>query len=223
MKLQPNAGNHLKYGFTIIELMAVIAIVALLVTAVLPGYQNFVRNNQAFIMASRLESSLRLAQAEAIKRGIPVTVCPISESINLATSFSNSTEEYHCLDTTTWNALKVFTDPGMNATEDFSDGWPIIKYFGDVQPGTITSNISGPITFDPMGFANINPSATRSGWTWSNSYTSGEWQWRYSYGTAYTGSYERIFMITPTGCTGQNARLVTITQNGVITIVNTNC
>ncbi len=217
------AGKNLIYGFSIIELMTVIAIVSLLITAVLPGYQNFVRNNQAFVLASRIESALRLAQGEAIKRGIPVTVCPISSNVNLATTFSNSTEEYPCLTTTGWNAWKVIADPNMDAAEDFSDGWPVIKYFGDVPPSSIISNVSGPITFDPMGFANINLNVTRTGWTWSNSYNSGEWQWGYSYGSGYTGSYERVFTITPIGCTGQNARLVTVTQNGVITIVNSAC
>lgn len=223
MQQQLPAGNFLIRGFSIIELMTVIAIVALLITAVLPGYQNFVRNNQAFIVATRIESALRLAQGEAIRRGMPVTVCPISANLNLATTFSTSTEEYPCLNTTTWDAWKVFADPNLNATEDFSDGSPIIKYFGDVPPGSVTSNVSAPITFDPMGFANINPSATRSGWSWTSSYSSGEWQWSYSYGSAYTGSYERVFTIIPIGCTGQNARLVTVTQNGVITIVNSAC
>lgn len=223
MQQQPLVGKSLGRGFSIIELMTVIIIIGLLITAALPGYQNFVRNNQAFILASRIESALRLAQGEAIKRGIPVTVCPISSSVNQATSFSSSTEQYPCLNTTTWDAWKVFADPDMNAAEDFSDGWPVIKYFGDVPPGSITSNVAAPITFDPMGFANVNPNVTRSGWTWSSSYSSGEWQWSYSYGSAYAGNYERVFTVVPTGCTGQNARLVTVTQNGVITIVNSAC
>lgn len=223
MQPQLHAGKIIKLGFSILELMTVVAIVGLLITAVLPGYANFVRNNQAFIAASKVESALRLAQGEAIKRGIPVTVCPISSDINLASSFNSSIEQFPCLDTTTWDAWKVFVDPNMDEAEDLSNGWPIIQYFSDIQPGTIISNVSAPITFDPMGFANINPNVTRTGWTWSSSYSSGEWQWSYSYGSEYTGVYERVFTISPIGCTGQNARLVTVTQNGVITIVNTDC
>lgn len=213
-----------KLGFTVVEMMTVVIIISLLLTAAIPGYENFVRNNQAFILASRLESSLRLAQSEAIKQGIPVTVCPISSTFNPTADFNQSQEEWPCQNTATWNAWKVFSDPNFDFSEDFSDGWPIIKYVGgDIPPNSITSNISGPITFDAMGFANIDPAGTRSGWSWSNSFSSGEWQWSYTYSSAYTGSYYRLFTIVPPGCTGQNARALEITQNGVITVANIDC
>lgn len=224
MRTQPHVGKNHTQAFTIVEIMTVVIILSLLITAAIPSYENFVRNNQAFIMVSRLESSLRLAQSEAIKQGIPVTVCPISSTFNPTTDFNQSIEQWPCQNTTTWDAWKVFTDPHFNATEDFANGWPILEYVGgDIPTGSITTNIASPITFDPMGFANINPSTTRSGWTWSSSYSSGEWQWSYNYGSTYGGTYYRLFTIIPTGCTGQNARLLEISQNGVITISNTDC
>lgn len=212
------------FGFSVIEIMTVVIIISLLITAALPGYENFVRNNQAFIIASRLESSLRLAQGEAIKRGVPVTVCPIVNFNPTAAPDENS-EQYPCSNSTTWDAWKVFADPDFDATEDFSNGWPIVQYVGgDIPEDTITSNIAGPITYDPMGFANVNPSTTRAGWTWSSAFSSGEWQWSYTYDSAYTGEYgDRLFTIVPNGCTGNNARLVTVSQNGVIAISNTTC
>lgn len=223
MQLQPHVGN-LKRAFSIVEMMTVVIILSLLITAAIPGYENFVRNNQAFILASRLESSLRLAQGEAIKQGVPVTVCPISASFNPTTDFNHSIEQWPCQSTNTWTAWKVFSDPNFNFIEDFSNGWPIIEYVGgDIPNGSITSNISGPITFDPMGFANINPAATRGGWTWASSFSSGEWNWSYNYTSAYAGTYYRVFTIVPNGCTGQNARALEITQNGVITVSNVDC
>lgn len=224
MQLQPHVGKNNKRAFTIVEVMTVVVILSLLITAAIPSYENFVRNNQAFIIASRLESSLRLAQSEAIQQGIPVTVCPISSTFNPTTDFNQSTEQWPCQNTVIWDAWKVFTDPNFNATEDFSNGWPIIGYIGgDIPIGSITSNIASPITFDPMGFANINPAATRNGWTWTSSFNSGEWQWNYAYGSTYNGAYNRLFTIIPVGCTGQNARTLEISQNGVITVSNTDC
>ena len=223
MLKQPPVGRK-QLGFSIVEIMTVVIIISLLITAGLPGYENFVRNNQAFIIASRLESSLRLAQGEAIKRGLPVTVCPISK-FNPTAAPNEDSEQYPCESSTTWDAWKVFADPNFNATEDFSNGWPIVQYVGgDIPPGTVTSNMSGPITYDPMGFANLNPSTTRAGWTWSSAFDSGEWQWSYTYDSEYAGAYgDRLFTIVPDGCTGNNARLVTISQNGVIAISNTDC
>lgn len=224
MHQQPLVGKNAKRAFTLVEILTVIIIVSLLITAAVPGYENFMRNNQAFILANRLESSLRLAQAEAIKRGVPVTICPIS-SFNPTQPFNQSSEQYPCQSTTTWDAWKVFADPNFNATEDFSNGWPIIEYAGgDFPSGTITSNMSGPVTYDPMGFANVQPGVTRTGWTWSDTFSSGEWQWSYTFGSAYSGSYsDRLFTIVPNGCTGDNARLVDVAQNGTITISNVNC
>lgn len=221
MLQRPFVGN--KVSFTIVEMMAVVVITALLIVSAIPGYENFVRNNEAFITASRLADSFRLAKSEAIKNGIPVSVCPIGSSFNPTGAFTESSEQYPCVNTTTWDAWKVFKDANNNGTENFSDGWPVIKYYGDVDPGTITSNISGRITFDPMGFANINPTATRTGWTWSSSYSSGAWTWSYTYSSAYSGSYYRLFTVSPSGCTGQNAKAVEITQNGIITITNIDC
>lgn len=224
MHLRQRAGKLIR-AFSMVEIITVIVIIALLITAAIPGYENFVRNNQAFILASRLETSLRLAQGEAIRRGIPVTVCPITSSFNPTQPFNQSLEQYPCQNTTTWDAWKVFADPNFNATEDFSNGWPIIEYVGgDIPSGTITSNIAGPITYDPMGFANVHPGTTRAGWTWSDTYSSGEWQWGYTFNSAYTGTYsDRLFTIVPNGCTGDNARTVDLSQNGTLTVSNTNC
>lgn len=222
MRTQLPAGKNV--AFSLIEIMTVVIIISLLITAAIPGYENFVRNNQAFVISSRLESSLRLAQAEAIKRGVPVTICPI-EDFNPTASLNQSSEQYPCADTTTWNAWKVFVDPNFDAEEDYTDGWPIISYVGgDIPTDSVNSNVSGPITYDPLGFANVNPTITRAGWTWSDNFNSGEWEWSYSYNSEYTGDYaNRLFTIVPNGCSGNNARLVEVSQNGVITITNTTC
>lgn len=224
MKQLRHAGKNKSSAFSIVEIMTVVIIISLLITAAIPGYESFVRNSQAFILAGRLESSLRLAQAEAIKHGIPVTICPIT-NFNPTEDFADDTEEYPCASTTTWNAWKIFLDPNFDATEDFTDGWPIIQYVGgDIPTDSITSNIAGPITYGPLGFANVNPSVTRAGWTWSSAYSSGEWSWSYTFNSAYGGSYsDRLFTIVPDGCSGNNARLIEVSPNGVIIISNIDC
>ncbi len=227
MQLQHFVGKYKILAFTIVEMMVVVAIVALLITAAIPSYENLLRNTQSMTIASNLAASLRLAKSEAIKRGLPVTVCPISNSFTVSVAFNEAVEQWPCItNSTDWTAWKVMIDPQNNRVEDSSDGnWPVLQYVGDNPLATITTNVVGRITFDPMGFANVLPaSTTRTGWTWASSYSGGEWSWSYTLtGAEYTGAYSRTFTITPAGCTGNNARTVVVNQNGVITVSTAAC
>lgn len=62
-------------GFTLIELMIVIVIVAIFVTVGVPSFQNMIKDNRLVTQANRLVSSLQLARSEALKLGTPVSVC----------------------------------------------------------------------------------------------------------------------------------------------------
>lgn len=61
-------------GFTIIELMVIVAIAAILLTLGLPSYQLMLRNNCMSSTSSSLVASLQLARSEAIKRRANVSV-----------------------------------------------------------------------------------------------------------------------------------------------------
>ncbi len=62
-------------GFTLIELMVVIVIVAIFVTVGVPSFQNLIQDNRLVTQANRLVSSLQLARSEALKLGTPVSIC----------------------------------------------------------------------------------------------------------------------------------------------------
>ncbi len=62
-------------GFTLIELMIVIVIVAIFVTVGVPSFQNLIRENRLATQANELVSSLHFARSEAIKRRLPVAIC----------------------------------------------------------------------------------------------------------------------------------------------------
>ena len=64
----------LQDGFTIIELMIVVALAGILVAFALPNYQLMVRNNCMTATATGLVTSLQLARSEAIKRRANVSV-----------------------------------------------------------------------------------------------------------------------------------------------------
>lgn len=60
--------NKRQYGLTLIELMVVVAIVGILAAIAVPSFLELVRNSRTTGAAENLASTLRQAQADAIKR-----------------------------------------------------------------------------------------------------------------------------------------------------------
>ncbi|MFZ1624710.1 MAG: GspH/FimT family pseudopilin [Gammaproteobacteria bacterium] len=66
-------------GMTAIELMAALAIVAVLTAMAVPAFRDFLQNNRAAEQSNALVGALALARNEAVTRGIPVSVCASSD------------------------------------------------------------------------------------------------------------------------------------------------
>ena len=65
-------------GFTIIELMIVIGIVAVLMSLAAPSFSNFVKNDRLTTQINTLVGHLAYARSEAILRAQPVGLCASS-------------------------------------------------------------------------------------------------------------------------------------------------
>ena len=93
-------------GVTLLELMVVLAIVAILVAISIPGFTSLVRSSRLSSATNELVSSLHLARSEAIKRNSRAVMC-IS-----ATGTS-------CVASGGWHqGWLVFHDPNNNAALD---------------------------------------------------------------------------------------------------------
>ncbi len=59
---------RLTRGFTLVELMVTIALLAILLALAAPSFSGIIRNNRVRTVADSLQNGLRLAQAEAVRR-----------------------------------------------------------------------------------------------------------------------------------------------------------
>lgn len=67
-------------GFSLIELMVVISIVAIMAALAAPGFSSLIADQRVKVTAGELHSSLLRARSEAMKRGTNVTLSPKSSS-----------------------------------------------------------------------------------------------------------------------------------------------
>jgi len=65
---------HDNLGFTLVELMVTVVIVAILLTVAVPSFQEMVKNNRISIATNEFVDIVQFARTEAVKRSTSVTV-----------------------------------------------------------------------------------------------------------------------------------------------------
>jgi type IV fimbrial biogenesis protein FimT len=93
-------------GFSLIELMVVLSIAVIVLTIALPNLRQFLVQSRIQSAASELVSSFVLARSEAIRRGVPVTVCMSANGSTCASSGTSGWEQ----------GWVVFVDPNANSS-----------------------------------------------------------------------------------------------------------
>lgn len=72
---QPYAQSRARFGFTLVELLVVLAVIAILATVGLPSFQRIVADYRVTSQANSVQGLLQFARTEAIKRTAAVVVC----------------------------------------------------------------------------------------------------------------------------------------------------
>ncbi len=73
-------------GFSLIELIVTLAVVALTMTMVVPGVQQFMQSNRLVSQLNMLSSSLAAARSEAVKRNLRAVACPTTDGTSCNTA-----------------------------------------------------------------------------------------------------------------------------------------
>ena len=134
-------------GFTLIELMITVGLVALLMAAVIPNMRIFLRNDQLSGGVNDMLHSIQVARTEAIKRqNGNVVVC--------GTSTPTVADAAMTCDYATFNGWFVFQDTNGNWQHDAAE--PVIERHGLLDTNvTVKTDANGRIvSFGPSGFAN---------------------------------------------------------------------
>jgi type IV fimbrial biogenesis protein FimT len=128
-------------GFTIIELMIVLAIAAILAAIAAPSFRETIQNNRLVTQVNELQASLGLARSEAIKLNNNVIVC----SINTATNKCGAN----------WaNGWNVFVD--TDADGDFTAGENILRVHGAISGGNTLTYDQSTMSYTGTGLSRTN-------------------------------------------------------------------
>ena len=115
-------------GFTIIELMMTVTVLALLLGIAVPSFMETVRNNRTISQNNEFISGLNLARSEALKISGSVSMCA-------------SADELTCSGSTDWTTgWIVFNDLNANGTLDAPDGTDALLQTAGAAPPQFTLN-----------------------------------------------------------------------------------
>lgn len=118
-------------GFTLIELMVTIAVLAIVVSIAAPSFSKMLQDNRVLSVSSELQGALQLSRSEAVKRGQNVTLCRRDDAGTA------------CADGTDWGNGWVILGGTANT---------LIKSWDGAADLAIAGPSSG-ITFQPNGMA----------------------------------------------------------------------
>lgn len=131
-------------GFNVIELMVAVAVLAVLFSIGVPSFSAMVRNNRVVANTNELVVAFAVARSEALRRGLPVTVCGAADLTGttcVATGASNWAKGWI-----------VFTDASGTAGVVDGPTDEVLQSFDAVPVGiTLTSNSHGFVRFAATG------------------------------------------------------------------------
>ncbi len=141
-------------GFTLIELMITIVLVALILGLGVPSFVEFSRNNRMTGAANDLLADLNLARTASVKRHVPVTICasanPMAATPACAATNATSFAGWIVFVDDANPAVAAATDG--NAVFDAGVGETLLRRHPLLPTGTTAKSDTGFVTYAASGF-----------------------------------------------------------------------
>ncbi len=136
-KITPQQHNA---GFTLVELMITLAVVAILATAAVPSFMSMIASNRVTSASNDLVTALNMGKSEAVRSGRHTLLC----------------KNDSCSTTGSWgDGWVLFSDENNNNTRDAAE--PIIRTQAALDPSfAFTYEDGDHIRFRPNGSINKN-------------------------------------------------------------------
>lgn len=106
--------NKKNSGFTLIELIVTLSVIAIIATLAVPAMQNFIDKRKAIGAAEEMYSNLQLARSEAIARNQIVAI-RFNTNVGPISTAPASTWQYGISTNTTCNASQTLSDLGTGS------------------------------------------------------------------------------------------------------------
>lgn len=119
-------------GFSLIELMVVIAILGILMSTAVPAFSEWIAGQRVRETAADIHTSLMRARSEAISRGLPTSITPVTTS-----------------GVTSWANGWYIANPDGTYNPDPANPTVFIEQHGPAQNLTISG--AGTVTFTSVG------------------------------------------------------------------------
>lgn len=124
-------------GFTLIELMVVIGVVAVLAAIAFPSFQHTIRSNRVATATNQFIASVALARSEAVRTTRGGGICP---SVDGAT----------CAGGTDWSAGWIVWSE-VNANGAYNEGVDRVLRYTQGNPKMVVTGPAAPLRFDSRG------------------------------------------------------------------------
>lgn len=130
-------------GFTLLELMFTVTILALLLGLAVPSFVQSVRNNRLIAQTNEFVGALNYTRSEALKRANPVTICASADGAT-------------CSNATSWSTgWIVFVDTNANTT--YEGGEEILQVAPAVPTEfTLEATARGYVQYTSVGTSRNN-------------------------------------------------------------------